>query len=434
VDGVSGVYSYDGDGNRVRKNFSLGDKLRMVYSGGQLLAEYDISTGSLKKEYVYGAKDLIATIEPSTGTRYTTSDHLGSPRVVTNSTGSVVSRHDYMPFGEEIGVTVGGRTTGMGYSVTDGLRQKFTSKERDIETGLDYSLARYYASSQGRFTNPDPYVISFEMKRGRDAKEEIEMLNEYIGQPQNWSRYSYGLNNPLNHTDPTGMRPPTRDEQNALNSLDQMATQEGDSDLGNGLRAARVTIASIINGLGKGKSDVGVNVAVNAILNIGNSNFSEQGTVTIGSANGGVTVAFGPGTSNKCNVFVAGTYADGAGLDFTRNGRRGRGYPLVGGQPPVANWLGDAKDRQHLTNLAIVTDGSLRPGDIVAWRSNGGAEPGHSSIHIGGNVLVYAGGRSVHGWPKGTPQAQTLGYMNGQMTGYGGGHESYVVRRYNGKP
>jgi len=43
----------------------------MLYSGGQLIAEYDLSTGALKKEYVYGAKGLIATVEPSTGTRYT---------------------------------------------------------------------------------------------------------------------------------------------------------------------------------------------------------------------------------------------------------------------------------------------------------------------------------------------------------------------------
>ncbi|MDX6501039.1 MAG: hypothetical protein QOG23_4299 [Blastocatellia bacterium] len=120
VDGVSGVYGYDGDGNRVRKNFALGDQLRLVYSGGQLLAEYDLSTGALKKEYVYGAKGLIATIEPSTGTRYTTSDHLGSPRVVTNSSAGVVSRHDFMPFGEELGATVGGRTAAMGFGIADG--------------------------------------------------------------------------------------------------------------------------------------------------------------------------------------------------------------------------------------------------------------------------------------------------------------------------
>lgn len=50
-----------------------------------------------------------------------------------------------MPYGEELGAGVGGRTTGMGYpGGADGIRQKFTSKERDSETGLDYFKARYY--------------------------------------------------------------------------------------------------------------------------------------------------------------------------------------------------------------------------------------------------------------------------------------------------
>jgi RHS repeat-associated protein len=38
------------------------------------------------------------------------------------------------------------------------VRQHFTSKERDIETGLDYFLARYYSSVQGRFISPDEFT------------------------------------------------------------------------------------------------------------------------------------------------------------------------------------------------------------------------------------------------------------------------------------
>jgi YD repeat-containing protein len=56
VSSETDVYRYDGDGNRVRKNFTSGEKVRMVYSGGQLIAEYDLSTGSLKEfnRYLYG--------------------------------------------------------------------------------------------------------------------------------------------------------------------------------------------------------------------------------------------------------------------------------------------------------------------------------------------------------------------------------------------
>jgi hypothetical protein len=80
----------------------------------------------LQKEYIYGASGLVATIEPtavnSNGTRYTTSDHLGSPRVVISSAAAVVSRHDFKPFGEEIGAGIGARTEAMGYLlVPDGL-------------------------------------------------------------------------------------------------------------------------------------------------------------------------------------------------------------------------------------------------------------------------------------------------------------------------
>ncbi len=33
--------------------------------------------------------------------------------------------------------------------------QKFTAKERDSESGLDYFGARYYSGPQGRWTTPD---------------------------------------------------------------------------------------------------------------------------------------------------------------------------------------------------------------------------------------------------------------------------------------
>ncbi len=91
-------------------------------------------------------------------------DQLGTPRMIFDQSGSlaITKRHDYLPFGEELYAGTGGRTTGMGYTVqgyapVDGVRQKFTSKERDDETDLDYFLARYYSSTQGRFTSPDEF-------------------------------------------------------------------------------------------------------------------------------------------------------------------------------------------------------------------------------------------------------------------------------------
>lgn len=63
-----------------------------------------------------------------------------------------MKRHDYLPFGEELFAGTGGRTVALGYA-GDGVRQQFTLKERDIETGLDYFLS----STQGRFTSPDEF-------------------------------------------------------------------------------------------------------------------------------------------------------------------------------------------------------------------------------------------------------------------------------------
>lgn len=188
VDAAS-AYVYDGDGQRIRK--LVGENLRFIYDiGGKEIAEFDGSNGNLKKEYIYGVSGLVATIEPTSlngnGTLYTTSDNLGTPRVVTNASATVVSRHDYKPFGEEIAVGVGGRTPGMGFGVADGQRKQFTQKERDVETGLDYFGARYYSSAQGRFTGADNIVYSKTVD------------------PQTFNQYAYCRNGPLSRIDVDG--------------------------------------------------------------------------------------------------------------------------------------------------------------------------------------------------------------------------------------
>ncbi len=116
-------------------------------------------------------------------------DQLGTPRIVFDKTGSLegTKRHDYLPFGEELSGGQGARTTSLGYGAADGVRQKFTSKERDNETGLDYLGARYYGSTQGRFTSPDDF------------------LNDtHATSPASWNLYAYVRNNPLIYIDPLG--------------------------------------------------------------------------------------------------------------------------------------------------------------------------------------------------------------------------------------
>jgi RHS repeat-associated protein len=158
------TYSYDGDGRRVKKVDAGGTTIFVYNLIGQLIAEYTTAQQS------------------NSGVSYLTSDPLGTPRVITDGNGNVESRHDYLPFGEELTV---GRNSDY---VIDNVRQKFTSKERDSESKLDYFLARYYSSTHGRFTGVDPLLAS--------AKPIM---------PQSWNRYAYCNNNPLFYIDPTGL-------------------------------------------------------------------------------------------------------------------------------------------------------------------------------------------------------------------------------------
>lgn len=110
-------------------------------------------------------------------------DHLGSVRAVVRQGTSTVERHDYFPFGEEITPTLSDST------------HRYTGHERDMESGLDYMLARYLSSSLARSISTDP--ASYEEF---DDAGQAAMLRS----PQRWNRYSYVLNNPVRFVDPDG--------------------------------------------------------------------------------------------------------------------------------------------------------------------------------------------------------------------------------------
>lgn len=157
-------------------------------NGGGAMARLSWSSASQTKQIIPQNRLYLPGNTSQVSFNWMIADQLGTPRIVLDQTGSLggVSRHDYLPFGEEL--FAAGRSPQLGYTGGDGARQKFTAKERDDETGQDYFLARYYASNQGRFTSPDPLLSS-----GR------------VENPQSWNRYSYVLNNPLAFTDPFGL-------------------------------------------------------------------------------------------------------------------------------------------------------------------------------------------------------------------------------------
>jgi RHS repeat-associated protein len=129
--------------------------------------------------------------------RWLVTDQLGTPRMILEKTGSLagVARHDYFPFGGEVGSDANVRTTARGYGAGDVVRQKFTSKERDAETGLDYFGARYFSSSMGRWTSTDW------------SKEPEPTPYADLTNPQSLNLYAYVYNNPLRAADPDGHSP-----------------------------------------------------------------------------------------------------------------------------------------------------------------------------------------------------------------------------------
>ena len=76
------------------------------------------------------------------GVFYYFSDHLKTASVITDSAGNIKSESDFYPWGGELQ-----------FVNNDSNHYKFTGKERDSETQLDYFGARYYSNGLGRWVS-----------------------------------------------------------------------------------------------------------------------------------------------------------------------------------------------------------------------------------------------------------------------------------------
>jgi RHS repeat-associated protein len=183
ITGAGGyTYTYDADGNRVKKANGNSGTLYWYMSPG-IVAESDLN-GTLQSEYVFFDGERVARRDGDNGAGgvfYYFSDHLKTASVITDSAGVIKSESDYYPWGGELQ-----------FVNSDSNHYKFTGKERDAETGLDYFGARYYSNGLGRFITPDWAA----------TPEPVPYAD--LDDPQSLNQYSYVRNVPTVNVDLDG--------------------------------------------------------------------------------------------------------------------------------------------------------------------------------------------------------------------------------------
>ncbi len=181
ITGAAGyTYTYDAGGNRVEKsNGSTGTLYWYMMPG--IVGESDLA-GNLKTEYIFFDGERVARRDLPAGTvSYYFSDHLKTTSIVTDATGTILDESDYYPWGGEL-------------QFTNNLdnHYKFTGKERDSETGLDYFGARYYSNGLGRWISADW------------SPTPIPIPYADFSDPQSLNLYSYVRNIPTTRVDENG--------------------------------------------------------------------------------------------------------------------------------------------------------------------------------------------------------------------------------------
>ncbi|MBO0888589.1 hypothetical protein J2P12_05755, partial [Candidatus Bathyarchaeota archaeon] len=173
--GTQGYYAYDGLGRRVESKET--STLFYGYLGTETLA--DIGPEGEENNYVYAAGLRIARVYGSSGSNPTIveyhEDALGSTRLVTSATKSVLFYDNYQPYGQD-------------NSSSGSETYRFTGRPVSQTTGLYYDYQRWYDPTTGRFISTDP---------GRDD----------LTQPQSMNKYAYVLDNPSSYVDPDGASP-----------------------------------------------------------------------------------------------------------------------------------------------------------------------------------------------------------------------------------
>lgn len=192
--GGDAYYIYDSSGERVRKviqdTVGRKQKERFYLGGFEIYREYTL-TGDVDLEreslQIRDDKRMVALIETKTIDkgkpvaapvmlqRYQYDNHLGSASLELDETAAMISYEEYYPFGTT------SYQAGKGTKEVPLKRYRYTGKERDEESGLNYHSARYYAPWLCRWVSTDP-----------------------IGIQDGLNVFAYTRNNPINLSDPNG--------------------------------------------------------------------------------------------------------------------------------------------------------------------------------------------------------------------------------------
>jgi len=174
------------------------EKLGWTYvyaEDGSLLAEYGegsaATSGSAQYLWLPTANGPMPIAAVVNGQTYAVhSDHLNTPRKLTQANGQAVWQWAYSAFGDEQPTTAAKRFTSEMTNPTTGATSipdvtfnlRYPGQYFDKETGLHYNYFRTYAPGTGRYTQGDP-----------------------IGLDGGWNRFNYAEGDPLIFTDPLGL-------------------------------------------------------------------------------------------------------------------------------------------------------------------------------------------------------------------------------------
>lgn len=168
------TYQYDHLNRRVQSVVD-GNTTNYFYEGtsNRVLAEYD-GSGAPKKYFVWGPSGRLLSLNVEGTTYYPVYNGHGDIIQLTNIAGEVVAWYQYDAWGN---LTAHSEDT----DTWSKNPYRYAGYRYDDPTGLYYLNERYYDASVGRFLSADPDV---------DAPE-----------------YAYALNNPVQLSDPSGLRP-----------------------------------------------------------------------------------------------------------------------------------------------------------------------------------------------------------------------------------